>query len=77
MEKVCRWVDDTISYIRGESNEYGLSKLDGYHDNIKLTCEIETYGELPFLGVLLIPKDYKVETTVYQKSTNNGIYFHW
>ena len=72
-----RYVDDTISYIKEEPIEHVLSKLNGYHDNIELTYEIENDGKLPFLGVLVIRKDYEVETTVYCKSTNNGIYLHW
>ena len=38
---------------------------------------MEKDGKLPFLDVLVIPKDYEVETTVYLKSTNNDIYLHW
>ena len=30
-----------------------------------------------FLDVLIIHKDYEVETTVYCRSTNNDIYLHW
>ena len=60
-----------------ESIENILSKLNGYNDNIEFTYEIENDGKLPFLDVLLISKDYKVETTVYRKSTNNDIYLHW
>ena len=72
-----RYVDDTISYIKEESIEHVLSKLNGYHDNIEFTYEIENDGKLPFLDVLVIRKDYEVETTVYRKSTNNDIYLHW
>ena len=69
-----RYVDDTISYIREESVEHVLSKLN---DSIEFTNEIENDGKLPFLDVLVIHKDYKVETTVFCKSTNSDIYFHW
>ena len=53
-----RYVDDTISYIKEESIEHVLSKLNGYHDNIELTYEIENDGKLPFLDVLVIRKGY-------------------
>ena len=66
-----------ISYIKEESVEHVVSKLNGYHDNIEFTYEIENDGKLPFLDVLLICKDYEVETTVYHKSTNNEICLHW
>ena len=69
-----RCVDDTISYIKEESIEHVLSKLNGYHDNIEFTYEIENDSKLPFLDVLVIRKDYEVETTVYRKSTNNDTY---
>ena len=69
-----RYVDDTISYIKEESIEHVLSKLNGYHENIEFTYEIENDGKLPFLDVLVVRKDYEVETTVYCKSTNNDIY---
>ena len=53
-----------ISYIKEESVEHVLSKLNGYHDNIEFKYEIENDGKLPFLDVLVIRKDCKVETTV-------------
>ena len=71
-----RYVDDTISYIKEKSIDHVLPKLNGYHDNIEFTYEIENDGKLPFLGVLVIREDYKVETTVCCKSTNNDIYLH-
>ena len=72
-----RYVDDAIAYRKEEFLEHVSSKLNGYHDNIEFTYEIENDGKLAFLDVLVICKDYKVETTVYCKSTNNDIYFHW
>ena len=60
-------VDDTISYIKEKPIEHVLSKLNGYHDNIEFTYEIENDGKLSFLDVLVIRKDYEVETTVYLK----------
>ena len=71
-----RYVDETTSYIKQESIEHVLSKLNGYHDNIDFTYKTENDGKLPFLGVLVIRRDYEVETTVYRKSTNNDIYLH-
>ena len=60
-----------------ESIEHVLSKLNGYHDNIEFTYEIENDGKLPFLDVLVIRKDYEVQTIAYRKSTNNDIYLQW
>ena len=67
----------SISYIKEESIENVLSKLNGYHDNTEFTYETENDGKLPFLDVLVIRKDYEAETTKYRKSTNNDIYLHW
>ena len=72
-----RYVDETISYIKEESIEHVLSKLNGYYDNIEFTYEKENDGKLLFLDVLVIRKDYEVKATVYRKSTNNDIYLHW
>ena len=35
-----------FSYIKEESIEHVLSKLNGYHDNIECTYEIENDGKL-------------------------------
>ena len=59
-----RYVDDTISYITEESIEHVLSKLNDSHDNIEFTYEIENDCQLPFLDVLVIRKDYEIETSV-------------
>ena len=36
-----RYVDGTISYIKEESIEHVSSRLNGYHENIEFTYEIE------------------------------------
>ena len=54
--------------MKEESIEHVLSKLNGYHDNIEFTYEIQNDGKLPFLDVLVIRKDYEVATTVYRKT---------
>ena len=64
-------------WIEEESNENVLSKLNGYHNNIEFTYKIENDGKLLLLDVLVLRKDYEVETTVYCKSTNSGIYLDW
>ena len=64
-------------WIEEESTENVLSKLNGYHNNIEFTYKIENDGKLLLLDVLVLLKDYEVETTVYCKSTNSGIYLHW
>ena len=43
-----RYVNGSISFIKEESIEHVLSEFNGYHDNIKLTYEIENDGKLSF-----------------------------
>ena len=33
--------------------------------------------KISFLDVLLIRNNDTLETTIYRKSTNNGVYLHW
>ena len=50
-EHMNRWksyVDDTISYIKEESIEHVLSKLNGDHDNIEFIYQTENDGKLSF-----------------------------
>ena len=61
-----RYVDDTISYIKEESIEHVLSKLNSYHDNIEFTYDMENDGKLAFIDVIVLRKDYEVETRVYR-----------
>ena len=51
--------------------------LNTFHKNIKFTYELEINNKISFLDVLLIRKNDTLETTVYRKSTNNGVYLHW
>ena len=52
--------DDTIFYIKEESIEHVLPKLNGYYDNIKFTYDIEKNGKLPFLDVLRDINGYQI-----------------
>ena len=51
--------------------------MNSFHKNIQFTYELENQNKLPFLDVLLIPRGYTIETTVYRKSTENEIYLNW
>ena len=71
-----RYVNDTISYIKVDSIDYVLSKLNNFHKNIQFTVEVEKEGRI-FLDVLMIRDKNNVETKVHCKSTNNNIYLNW
>ena len=64
-----RFVDDTFVYVKRGSIEYVLSELNSFHDNIKFTYEQENNNRLPFLDVLFIRDDDKINTTVFRKDT--------
>ena len=72
-----RYVDDTITWVKEDSIPHVISKLNNFHNNIKFTYEEEHNGQISFLDVLIIKKCNVIETTVYRKTTNNDVYFHW
>ena len=54
-----------------------INVLNSFRSNIQFTYEEEKDGQIPFLDVLLVRKNYTFETTVYRKPTNNGIFLYW
>ena len=72
-----RYADDTIATIKLTSIDHVLMILNTFHKNIKFTYELEINKKIGFLDVLLIRKNDPLETTIYRKSTNNGVYLHW
>ena len=54
--------------IKVGSVNYILSLLISFDVNIKFTYELEHFGKLPFLDVLLCRKRNKIYTTVYRKA---------
>ena len=72
-----RYVDDTIAVIKLSSIEHVLSILNSFHQNIEFTYELEQNGKINFLDVMLIRTNDTLQTTIYRKSTLNGVYLHW
>ena len=70
------YVDDTLTIVEGLIHHV-LQQLNSFHPNIQFTFEIESSGRIPFLDILIIRKKSKIETTVYRKSTDTGIYLNW
>ena len=70
------YVDDTISYLKEEFIEHILSKLNGYHGNIKFTYEIEKDDNQCLLGVIVMRKDCEV-AIIYHRITNSGMHLRW
>ena len=72
-----RYVDDTIAVIKLSSIEHILSILNSFHQNIEFTNELEQSGKITFLDVMLIRTNDSLKTTIYRKSTHNGVYLQW
>ena len=70
-------VHETISFMKLGTINYIITKLNSFDNNIKFTFEEEDKGKLPFLDVLIQRKGNSIVTTIFRKSTNNGIYLHW
>ena len=54
-----------------------MSVLNSFHDNIKFTYEQENNNRLPFLDILFIGDDEKINTTAFRKDAYNDLYLHW
>ena len=72
-----RYVDDTIATIKLTSIDHILMIRNTFHKNINFTYELEINKKISFLDVFLIRKNDTLETTIYRRSTNNGVYLHW
>ena len=72
-----RYVDDTIATIKLTSIGHILMIRNTFHKNIKFTYELEINKKISFLDVFLIRKNDTLETMIYRRSTNNGVYLHW
>ena len=72
-----RYVDDTIATIKLTSIDHVLMILNTFHKNIKFTYELEINKKISCLDISLIRKNDILETTIYRKSTNNGVYLQW
>ena len=73
-----RYVDDTLAYIKIETLNDTLNKLNSFDEKIKFTYEIEVDNKISFLDVLIQhEKDGKLQTSVFRKETNTDVYINW
>ena len=71
-----RYVDNIFCYVKiGTVNDI-LNELNGFHQNIQFTQELEKKNKLAFLDILLICNKDTIETTVYRKPTNSDEYLN-
>lgn len=69
-----RYVDDILAIFdisKGNINEF-LDKINSCFPSIKFTIEMENDGKLPFLDLLIIRNDNKIEFDIYRKETNTN-----
>ena len=68
-----RYVDDI--FLQVESVEQLIDLRERFQNNsvLKFTYELSVQNKLPFLDVLVEPKNKRFHTTVYHKPTNHGV----
>ena len=73
-----RFVDDTFNAMPDpEAGSEFLTTLNKSHPSIDFTMEVEENGRLPFLGMDVIRNGCRLDTTVYRKPTDKGIFLHY
>ena len=74
-----RYVDDTFTILESSHREAFLDHINSVDQHIQFTCEEQREdGSLPFLDVLVIPKeDGSLNSTVFRKATHTDQYLQW
>ena len=67
MKPCKRYVDDAITYIKPDFITNNIDILNKFHQNIKFTYEVQHNGKIPFLAVLSMRCNGKLETTLFRK----------
>ena len=72
-----RYVDDTLATMKDvPAAEAFLKTLNNCHPSINFTMELASDNKLPFIGMEILKKGHKLETSVYRKPTNTGLLLH-
>ena len=74
-----RFVDDTFTIIKKNNKDSFLEHLNSINPKIQFTCE-ETRedGSMPFLDILVTPRDNgSLTTSVFRKTTHTDLYLQW
>ena len=70
-------MDDTLATMKDvPAAEAFLSTLNNCHPSISFTMELASDNKLPFVGMEVLKKGCKLETSVYRKPTNTGLLLH-
>ncbi|XP_061389122.1 uncharacterized protein LOC133324293 [Musca vetustissima] len=67
-----KYVDDVFAIINKHDETNILTLLNKYHNKIQFTIEKEVNNKLPYLDVLIIRNDNKLQTEWYTKDTSSG-----
>lgn len=67
-----KYVDDILMIIPKEQFEKTYNTFNSINNNIQFTHEIEQDNRIPYLDVMLIRNNHKIQTQFYQKPTNLG-----
>jgi len=72
-----RYVDDILATMKDvPAAEAFLTTLNNCHPSINFTMELASVNKLPFIGMEILKKGHKLETSVYRKPTNTGLLLH-
>lgn len=74
-----RYVDDILVFGSSKIQvERLVDKLNSAHANLKVTCEFESDGRIPYLDILISRRDSGlIKRSVYRKPTWSGQYLHF
>ncbi|XP_068704351.1 uncharacterized protein [Montipora foliosa] len=73
-----RYVDDTLTIVPGVNAASNfLQVLNACHPSISFTMEVENDGMLTFVGIQLLNKSTSINTKVFVKPTNKGLFLHY
>ena len=73
-----RYIDDTLTVVPDLSTARDfLNTLNHADPAIKFTMEVENHGMLSFLGIQILNRAPRIETKVFVKQTNSGLFLHY
>jgi hypothetical protein len=65
-----RYVDDIFVVVKSRFVQRTLNFLNNQHSSIKFTHEMEEFGQLPFIDVLVMRTEDKINSKIYLKPTS-------
>ena len=68
----------SFAFIKPNTEQEIQLSLNSFHENIKLTYELEQGSKISFLNVLITREnDGNMQTCVYRKPTHTDVYLNW